>query len=507
MAITIPTDEELSAQVLAYLRTRFPGKATGTESFLGKMARATAMALLGLHKSVLDADNDSSPSQKTSSAALDNFAYLFGLSNGASGYGRKGAIAATGGVALCTGTDGTVYTDGLLLTASDGVTQVALSGTVTIPTSGIPTGSVSANFIGSTAGVVGNLPVDSVLTWNSPPAGSDSTVTLTTALSGGLEQESDADLLNRIYERLQTPPKGGTAPDYRAWNESISGISRCYVYPLRGGLGTVHTVLDTGSSGTDRQPADSVKTEADDYVETVRPVALQGYTSFKPYMPGNGMTVRLRMVPSASKYNFDWDDTATTYTVNTYTPGSPATLKLSAVAPATLKAAIDAAQGPPDTSQTTGPRLQIAITTTDGPVIPVLVRCVDYDNDVSNTTLTLQTTLPTGWIAPTAGDTIYAGGPMCNDIATAVLEYIDSLGPSRASGYADANDPWEDTAAIFRMAQIALDVTDTDNVTRFAKNILSGGVTLDGSATDVEATDDSTNGPELLYARWVLVTQ
>lgn len=53
MPIALPDDHTLSAQVLEFFRNRFPDKATGDSSFLAKFSRAVAMALLGLHKSVV----------------------------------------------------------------------------------------------------------------------------------------------------------------------------------------------------------------------------------------------------------------------------------------------------------------------------------------------------------------------------------------------------------------------------------------------------------------------
>src|SRR5262245_35778799 len=99
MAITTYSLDQLEAQVLAYFQNRFPGRDLGTESWLGKQARAIAMALLALEKAIEDADHDAAPSPKTSTAALDAFALLFGLPSNQGGYGRNGATNASGGQA------------------------------------------------------------------------------------------------------------------------------------------------------------------------------------------------------------------------------------------------------------------------------------------------------------------------------------------------------------------------------------------------------------------------
>src|SRR5579859_4081990 len=184
MAITIPDyNTVVWPQVLAFFRNRFPGRDTSPESFLGKTARAVARAIGYFLVSLQSVDQDAVPSQKTSLAALQNMAVAFGIPADANGnFGQKPATAATGGQALCTGTNGTVYPSNALLFAPDGTTVIQLTGGVTIP--GVPpgTGSVLGSFAAVTPGTVGNLPVGTVLTWQSPPVGSDPTVQLTSAL-------------------------------------------------------------------------------------------------------------------------------------------------------------------------------------------------------------------------------------------------------------------------------------------------------------------------------------
>lgn len=505
MAISISTYDQIFNQTLAFFRVRFPNRDLGTESFLGKIARATALAILQLEKSILDADNDSVPTNKTSTAALNNFAFLFGLSSGVAGqYGRKGAIAATGGLANCTGTNGTSFASGLLLTGSDGVTQFQLTGTVTIPGNPPGTGLVQGSFSAVTAGSVGNLAAGQVLTWQNPPAGADSTVTLSTGLSGGLDSETDAALLSRLQQRLQIPPKGGVSSDFRAWAESVTGVNRGYPYPLRGGLGSTHVLITQAGSGVSRVPSSTIQTNVSNYVNGtsttpgVRPVTMQGFTCLLPFTAASGMAIRLRMTPAGTKYNFDWTDTAG-YTVSSYSaggaPGGADLLTLNIAASADLQAAVNAGNKP---------RLQIL--STGAAAVNSQVQVTGFNDPGTYRQLILQNPLPSGYTAPTAGNTVYAGGPGVSAVATAVLAYIDGLGPSRAGGYADTNDVWEDTCSIARMTQIALDQVDS-NGSRFYKDTVSSGVTINGAATNKQAADNSSNPPELLYAGSIVVTQ
>ncbi len=375
MPITIYTEEEISNQALAFLRNRFPGRDTSTESYLGKLARTFGMVASGIQKAALDADQDSIPNANNSTAALEQFAYVFGVPSSTPGqYGRKEATVAAGGVGLSTGTNGTSFPAGTQLTAPDGVTIIEVVSTVTI--AGVPpgVGSISTSFRAVTGGTVGNLEAGSVLTWVTAPSGADPSVTLTTGLSDAIDEESDQELLARILLRLQQPPKGGVASDYRQWAESVSGILRAYVYPLRGGLGTVHLVLTGPGSGKGRDPGATVKATTDDYIngsattEGTRPVTTKGYRSYRPYQPGDGLIVRVRVVPNGSANDFDWDDGGSSISIVDYTAptgGDPAKLELASL-PGALTAAITAGISPriqvfaADTGAPTNQQVRIA---------------------------------------------------------------------------------------------------------------------------------------------------
>lgn len=502
MSITIYTEQQIADQALAFLRNRFTSRDSSTESFLGKTARTFAMVAAGIQKAALDADNDSVPSSNNSTEALEYFAYVFGVPSSTPGvYGRKSATTSGGGVAQVTGTNGTVFPTAAELLAPDGTTTIQLTSTVTVPGSPPGVGTITGAFSAITAGTVGNLAVGTVLTWIEPPSGSDPSVRLTTALSGAIDAESDQDLLSRILLRLQQPPKGGVASDYRQWAEAVSGVDRAYVYPLRGGLGTVHVVITGPGSGTGRDPGASAKTAVDAYIngtsgqEGTRPVPTNGYVTYRPYQPGSGLNVRVRAVPNGTVNAFDWDDTGGAITVTSYTApvgATPAKLELSST-PDSLLSAMTAGNNP---------RIQV-LSTTGGAPTNQQVRATSL---FSGTTVYLENPLPPTFVEPQAGDVMYAGGPLVAQIAEAELDYIDAIGPSRASGYVNTLDVWEDTVAIGRLIQIALDQVDASG-NRLALNVILGGVTINGSTADVEASDNTSNGPELLFARWISVTQ
>jgi hypothetical protein len=315
-------------------------------------------------------------------------------------------------------------------------------------------------------------------------------VTLISPLQGGLDAESDTDLLGRTLERTQKPPKGGDANDYRSWVESVYGVSRAYVYPLRGGLNTVHVVIVADGSGVGRVPSDAVRAAADAYVATVRPATVEGYRTLLPTV-GVPMAIRIRVI-SSPQYRFDWASAGVSYTVAAYAApaGAPATLTLTPAPPADLVNAVTLRQLP---------RIQVhGSGTTSSPAL-LQARVVALAGSV----LTLDAPFPSG--AVNVGDAVYAGSALVEPVTNAVLAYVDSLGTSRQSGYADPGDPWDDVAAIARITQIVLDLRDAYGVP-LARNLVAGGVTIDGNQADREAVDATAAGPELLVAGSIAVT-
>lgn len=497
--LSLPDYDTLWQQILSFFRNRFPGKDDHAESFIGKTARAVGMAIFGLLRAVAAVDAESPPSERTSSQGLRDWAFTFGVPSDVDGrFGPRGATLASGGQGLCTGTLGTIFPDGARLTAADGSTTIALSGTVTIPGSPPGAGSVPGNFVAVTPGTAGNLAAGTELTWESPPSGADSKVILTSPLRGALDAEGDPSLLGRTRSRMQTPPKGGTAADFRSWAESVDGVFRAYVYPLRGGMDSVHVLIATAGSGTARVPSQAVQQAVDARLRKERSVGVEGCETLLPRTVAPGIALRIRIAPSP-KFAFHWSTAgATAYTVAAYSPpaDTPATLTLSQPAPQDLIAAVTrAAQG----LSKDFPLVQVIATAASAPALPQLLPCTAVNGAV----LTLKSGPAAGII--NVRDAVFSGGPAVAPIASAELAYVDGLGPSRQSGYSDPDDAWDDTCSIARLIQIALDLKD-DTGTPLCRNVLAGGVTIDGQAQDRQATDATADAPELLYVRSIAVT-
>lgn len=502
MPVTIKTRSALVTEIVGYFRTRFATRNLGTEGFLGKLARAVAMAVWGFEKGVEDADQDAVPTDDTSSDGLDRWAQVLGLPNGQGGYGRRVAINATGGMVQATGTNGTVIADGTQATAEDGTTIVETTGGPYTIAAGVATCSVNA----TNGGAAGNLEVDAVVSWISPPAGLDSTADVTAALSGGLDEEDDGPLLDRIEYRLQNPPKGGTAPDYRDWTENAETTEgdtildnvRAYVYPRRSGTGTVDVVVTVDGTGTARGSGVSVADLAlmQTYVDSVRPVAVEEATLMVPLMTSPaGHIIQARVTPASDDYAWDWEDGGTAMTVLS----SPTTssIEINGSAPAALIAAVNAS------TTTTRPRILVVNSTSGANVQCHICRVESINTAPANDILTLTAVLSP---SPSVTNSIYAAGPLTAPVSQAVVDYVDSLGPSRVSGFAYAGDPWSDVMSIAGITHAIMDAAPaSDDTDKYVENVTSGYPTIDGVQTDVTASDAYTTAPQLMYASRVII--
>ncbi|MFH5181162.1 baseplate J/gp47 family protein [Paenibacillus sp. TAB 01] len=152
--------------------------------------------------------------------------------NERTGITRKTATKATGSVVL-TGT-GTIHIGDLFETA--GGTQFQATETKPI----VLSGSVSIEAV--IAGSSGNVAANTITLFP---------VTLTgfTAVNNpgqtmdGFEEESDTDLLQRYFDRIQTPATSGNKAHYRNWAKEVSGVGDARIISLWDGDNTVKVVV------------------------------------------------------------------------------------------------------------------------------------------------------------------------------------------------------------------------------------------------------------------------
>lgn len=218
-----PTLSDLIEQVRTDLLARLSQDEVLRRSDLEVQARVQAAALHTLYGFVTYLARQILP-DTADSDWLDRHAGLWGVARKAASYAAGTAtIAAATGVTIPSGT--------LLQRAGLGDYTVTADA---VAAAGVATVSVEA----AAAGAAYNLTAGSRLTLVSPVTGAQSTATVV-SLGGGADIEADDALLARLLARIQMPPHGGNANDYKAWALEVSGVTRAWVYRYHGGLGTV----------------------------------------------------------------------------------------------------------------------------------------------------------------------------------------------------------------------------------------------------------------------------
>jgi uncharacterized phage protein gp47/JayE len=122
-------------------------------------------------------------------------------------------------------------------------------------------------------------------------AGVQSTGSAATDIDGGLDVETDPQLLNRLLKRIRQPPHGGAASDYELWALEVPGVTRAWVFPIQMGAGTV-TVLFVCDGETDIIPVPAKVAEVQGYIDARRPVTAEVFVAAPVADPLN-MAVKL----------------------------------------------------------------------------------------------------------------------------------------------------------------------------------------------------------------------
>ena len=152
--------------------------------------------------------------------------------NDSTGIERKVATFATG-VVTVTGT-GTINMGDLFETP--GGVQFKATEAKTISISG------NINVSAVIAGLGGNVPSNSITLFPVTLSGFTA-VNNANPTSDGFDQETDADLIIRYYERLRTPATSGNKNHYNNWAKEVPGVGLARVIPLWDGANTVKVVI------------------------------------------------------------------------------------------------------------------------------------------------------------------------------------------------------------------------------------------------------------------------
>lgn len=178
---------------------------------------------------------------------------------------RKSAASATGPVTV-TGIDGAIIPAGSVVVRGDGRVYT-FDADVTIGAGGIATGSVTAQ----SAGLGGNTQSGITLALSSPIVGISIITVGSEGLSGGADIESDASLLERVLDRVQTPPMGGCLSDYVTWAREVPGVTRAWPSESEEGVVTVLVTFVMDGKTDTIIPTETEVQAVADYIAGKRP--------------------------------------------------------------------------------------------------------------------------------------------------------------------------------------------------------------------------------------------
>lgn len=172
------------------------------------------------------------------------------------GLTRRPAVKATGQVTF-TGTTGTVIPAGTQVsTASSEAAPAVFFATTSEATIGAE-GTVTVDIEAMEAGASGNVAAGTITMLAQPMAGVTG-VSNAAATTGGLDEEDDASLLTRYFQRVQSPSVGGNKADYVNWAMEVPGVGGVSVVPVRDRPGTVSVAI----INTNKVPADQALIDA-----------------------------------------------------------------------------------------------------------------------------------------------------------------------------------------------------------------------------------------------------
>lgn len=177
------------------------------------------------------------------------------------GLTRKSGGYSTGTVTI-TGITGSPITDGEFVSSDTAIFKFI--GNSTVPESGTIDVTVQCISIGT----IGNVPAGSIKYF---PKTLDGLQTVTNALPfiNGFNQETDDELRQRYYDKVQTPATSGNKYEYKNWAKEVSGTGDAKVFPIWNGNGTVKVVIiNSNKRAADSTLINSVST----HIEEVRPI-------------------------------------------------------------------------------------------------------------------------------------------------------------------------------------------------------------------------------------------
>jgi len=418
MPITIPVRATTLKEALAYLKNLKPLLSTSLDQIVGGIVETVVELVQGIYKQVRATESNIWPSASQSDAVIERHAERALGSNP-----RRGATKSTGVDAIrVTGTlAGAAIAAGATMVHADGTRYVLTegatigSGTADLSVEAIDTGAATNKLTGDTMQLEG------------PPVNITQQVDVVVDLTGGLDRETNGQLLARVFNAIRNPPAGGRAADYFGWAMEVDGVANAYVYVPssvaldgRRGIGIVDVAILGTGSGAARIPSAALLLAAQDKIDSERPAMAKESIVIAPDSDPEDVDVTIVPTPD---FDFDWTEDA----ARTVSSFAAPVITWSGDLSASLRAKVDA------TGQA---RIYVA-----GQVLTVIA----YDNSGPFTTTVDETPSPD----PASPDPIYPAGPLSQAAKDAIVAYFDRLGPARGVSPDEAADPeqddWDDT--------------------------------------------------------------
>lgn len=429
MPFTVPTLDEMTDQLVADFANRFPNANVSKFSDNWKRIRNLALATTSLHRHAKVVGDDSMP-DRAGGTQLDRHGSIYGVT-------RKPATPAKKADALrITGTVASAITTGDQLSSSDGL-LFKVNETTAIPVAGF----IDVDVIGVDVGSATRKSEGEVLRFVATPAGLDQEAILQADLDeDGDDEESDGAYRVRILDTIAQPGMGGNSNDFRQWALEVTGVATAYVWPLRGGLGSVHLAALKSGTGAARIPTVGEVAEVQAYIDARRPVGYEDFLVLTTVAEPNNVEMRIDPEDDAS-FAFDWDDT-TPLVVSTWT-GATRILKFTTPRPVDMAV---------------GDRLihkRLIGTLNDGHE-----HTIEAFGAADEVVLKADAEFATA--PPDVGTSVYSGGPLVAPVREAIVAHIDSLGPGRADSVVPGQDfsdggssTWEGTLRTSKLHNVS----------------------------------------------------
>lgn len=169
----------------------------------------------------------------------------------------------TTGTVLFTGVPSYVIAQGTRFFNSDGL-EYSTDTALTIDTFGSISGTATALEPGEAYNTE-----DATFTLTNPDANIIS-IANQSGFDDGQDQETEADWLLRILQRIQNPPSSGTTADFERWALSVDGVGKAWAFGAEEWLGS--GTVGVGVSDSQLFPVSAgVLQDVEEYVDSVRP--------------------------------------------------------------------------------------------------------------------------------------------------------------------------------------------------------------------------------------------